>query len=39
MSKPQGKDVANSTTNICPLQEAISIQLLYDINQATKQDS
>jgi len=39
MPKPQGKDVANSTTNICSLQKAINIQLLYGINQATNQDS
>jgi len=37
--EPQGEGVADSTTNTCPLQEAIDIQLPHNVNQTTKQDS
>ena len=37
--EPQGEGVANSITNIYPSQEAINIQLLYNVNQATEQNS
>ena len=30
--EPQDEGVANSTTNTCPLQEAIDIQLPYNVN-------
>ena len=39
MPEPQGEGVANSITNIYPSQEAINIQLLYNVNQATEQNS
>jgi len=38
-SKPQSEGVNNNNTNICLLQDVINIQLPYDVNQVTEQDS
>ena len=35
----QDEGVVNVNANTCPLQEVFDIQLLYDINQTTEQDS
>ena len=37
--KPWGEGVVNVSTNMCSSQEVINIQLPYDVNQVTEQDS
>ena len=37
--KPQGESVDINSTNTCSLQDIINIQLPYNVNQMTEQDS